>query len=251
MCLIASGGFAHFAEHVCWLMGYETLCYALYDQRDLVKAISERLIEIYTVVLERILQFDRVKIVWGSDDMGFKTGTLISPADLREFVLPGHKLMAEMAHAAGRPYLLHSCGKLTEIMDDLIDDVKIDAKHSFEDTIEPVTDANERYGRAHRHAGRHRRGFPLPLQRRSRSASACATRSSLHARRRLLPRHAATPSPTTSRWTTTWRCWTRGAGTPWAGERVAPLQGAWLLADGFLGFVRPPSGGQPAPQAVY
>ena len=26
--------------------------------------------------------------------MGFKTGTLISPADLREFVLPGHKLMA-------------------------------------------------------------------------------------------------------------------------------------------------------------
>jgi uroporphyrinogen decarboxylase len=93
-----------------------------------------------------MLQFDRVKIVWGSDDMGFRSGTLISPADLREFVLPGHKLMAEMSHAAGRPYLLHTCGNVSAIMEDLIEDVKIDAKHSFEDTIELVTDAKHKYG---------------------------------------------------------------------------------------------------------
>jgi len=146
MCVIGSGGFAHFAEHLTWLMGYETCCYALYDERDLVKAIADRLIEIYEVVIARFLQFDRVKIIWGSDDMGFKTGTLISPDDLREFVLPGHKLMAKMSHDAGRPYLLHACGQLTEIMEDLIEDVRIDARHSFEDTIEPVTDAYERYG---------------------------------------------------------------------------------------------------------
>jgi len=146
MCIIGSGGFAHFAEHLTWLMGYETLCYALYDQRDLVKAISDRLIETYEVALRRMLQFDRVKIIWGSDDMGFKTGTLISPDDLREFVLPGHRLMARMSHAAGRPYLLHACGQLTEIMEDLIEDVRIDGRHSFEDTIEPVTEAYERYG---------------------------------------------------------------------------------------------------------
>ena len=65
---------------------------------------------------------------------------------MREFVLPGHKLMAQMSHAAGRPYLLHSCGNLARIMDDLIDDVQIDAKHSFEDTIEDVTEAKARYG---------------------------------------------------------------------------------------------------------
>ena len=29
MCVIGSGGFAHFAEYLTWLMGYETLCYAL------------------------------------------------------------------------------------------------------------------------------------------------------------------------------------------------------------------------------
>ena len=78
--------------------------------------------------------------------MGFRTATLISPDDLREFVLPGHKLLAEMSHAAGRPYLLHSCGNLKEIYTDLIEDVKIDAKHSFEDTIEDVRDLKDTIG---------------------------------------------------------------------------------------------------------
>jgi uroporphyrinogen decarboxylase len=146
MCVIGSGGFAHFAEYLTWMMGYETLCYALYDQRDLVAAIADRLMDLFEVVLERMLEFERVKIIWGSDDMGFRSATLISPADLREFVFPGHKRMAEMSHAAGRPYLLHACGNLSEVMEDLIVDVGIDAKHSFEDTIESVIDAKQLYG---------------------------------------------------------------------------------------------------------
>jgi len=146
MCIVGSGGFAHFAEYLSWLMGYETFCYALFERRDLVAAISRRLIELYEVVVDRMLQFDRVKVIWGSDDMGFRGGTLVSPDDLREFVLPGHKAMAQAAHTAGRPYLLHSCGKLDAIMDDLLDDVKIDGKHSFEDTIGRVEDFKAKYG---------------------------------------------------------------------------------------------------------
>jgi uroporphyrinogen decarboxylase len=148
MCIVAGGGFAHFAEHLMWLMGYETFCLALFDQRDLVTAIAEKLTRMFETSLKRILEFDRVRIVWGSDDMGFKTGLLCSPADMREFVLPGHRLMAEMSHEAGLPYILHSCGKLDDIMDDLVSDIKIDAKHSFEDTIENVTDLKQNgYGR--------------------------------------------------------------------------------------------------------
>ena len=39
MCVLG-GLTGHFAENLSWLMGYETLCYALYDQRALVRAIS-------------------------------------------------------------------------------------------------------------------------------------------------------------------------------------------------------------------
>ena len=146
MCVIGSGGFAHFAEYLAWLMGYETLCYALYDQRDLVEAIAARLVEIYRVVVQRLAAYNRVHVIWGSDDMGFRSGTFISPQDLREFVLPGHKLMAEITHQAGKPYILHSCGKLDAIMEDLIDDVGIDGRHSFEDVIEPVSEAKRKWG---------------------------------------------------------------------------------------------------------
>ncbi|MHC4981911.1 MAG: uroporphyrinogen decarboxylase family protein [Planctomycetota bacterium] len=146
MCIIGMCG-GHFAEWLTWLMGYESLCYALYDQRDLVEAIAEKIRDICRRAARRILQFDRVKVMWGSDDMGFKTQPLISPDDAREFFLPGHKEMAAMAHAAGRPYIIHSCGNLYDIIDDLVDDVKIDGKHSFEDTIEDVREVKGTYGR--------------------------------------------------------------------------------------------------------
>ena len=145
MCMVG-GLTGSIYENLSWLMGSETLCYALYEQRDLVSAISHRLIELYTAEVEVLLQFDRVKVIWGSDDLGFKTGTLISPKDLREFVLPGHKALAKLAHDAGRPYIMHCCGNLTRIMDDLLDDVKIDGKHSFEDVIEDVRQDKVRYG---------------------------------------------------------------------------------------------------------
>jgi len=145
MCIVG-GLTAHFAELLSWLMGYETLCYALFDQRDLVKAIADKLMDLETRYVKRLLQFERVEIVWGSDDMGFRTGTLISPEDMREFVLPGHKAIAEMTHEAGRLYFLHSCGNLDAIWPDLLDEVKIDAKHSFEDVIESVIDHKRRLG---------------------------------------------------------------------------------------------------------
>lgn len=146
MCIIAQGNIGHFSEHITWLPGYETFCYMLYEQRDLLDAIARRLEDIFRVVVRRVLQFDRVKLVWGSDDMGFKTGLLMPPDDMRSLVLRGHQELAEMSHAAGRPYLLHSCGKLTDIYEDLIENVNIDAKHSFEDTIEDVRDVKRTYG---------------------------------------------------------------------------------------------------------
>jgi len=146
MCLVVFG-LGHFCEFLTWLPGYETLCYLLYDNRELVRAISDRLHEYFRVVTERMLRFERAAILFPSDDMGFKGATLISPDDMREFVLPGHKMTARLAHDAGRLCVLHSCGNLAGIIDDLIDDCGIDAKHSFEDTIEDVRDVKKTYGR--------------------------------------------------------------------------------------------------------
>jgi len=144
MAVIVHGG--HFCEYLAWLMGYETLCYALHDQRDLVQAIANKVLQLETAACKVALQFKRVHLFWGSDDMGFKTGLMLRPDDMRHFVLTGHKKLAAMTHAAGKVYLLHACGKRKEIIEDLIADVELDALHSWEDTIEPITDAKRNYG---------------------------------------------------------------------------------------------------------
>jgi uroporphyrinogen decarboxylase len=145
MCIIG-GHTAHFCEELTWLMGYETFCFALFQQPELVQAIADRLRKYYTEVIKRYFEFDRVKLIWASDDMGYKTGLLFSPEQMIKYVLSSHKIMARIAHDAGRPYLLHSCGNINDIMGYLINEVKIDAKHSFEDTIESICDAKRTWG---------------------------------------------------------------------------------------------------------
>ena len=137
---------AHILEMVTFLQGYETLCYNLYDRPDLVSAICQRVGEFYVRYTKVMCDFRCVAVIWGSDDMGFRTSTMVSPEFLREQILPWHRACAEAAHRAGKPYLLHACGDLEAIMEELIDSVGIDGKHSFEDTILPVTEAYRRYG---------------------------------------------------------------------------------------------------------
>ncbi len=142
--LVCHGGGIY--EHLAALFSYEGLCYALYDQPDLVRAVAERLGELMLRFYEHLVELDRVVAIFPGDDMGFRTATLIPPAALRAYTLPWHRRYAALAHAHDLPYLLHSCGNLTEIMDVLIDDVGIDAKHSFEDAIVPVWEMQARYG---------------------------------------------------------------------------------------------------------
>ena len=136
----------HIFEILSFLLGYETLCYMVVDQPDLVDAILEKVGAFYVDFTRVLADSARVAVIWGSDDLGFHSGTMMSPDFLRAKILPWHARIARIAHDKGKPYLLHSCGKLEEIMEDLIRDVGIDGKHSFEDSILPVTEAKKLYG---------------------------------------------------------------------------------------------------------
>lgn len=133
-------------EQVTWLMSYEGLCYALYDQPDLVDAMFRRVGELHVQAAEMLVQFDCVRLLFGGDDMGFKTSTMVPARVLIEKSFPWHARMARLAHERGKLYLLHACGNLTEVMPALIEQVRIDGRHSFEDAIEPVTEAKARWG---------------------------------------------------------------------------------------------------------
>ena len=70
---------------------------------------------------------------------------MLSTEQMRRYVFPWHKRIVETAHTAGRPIALHSCGNFESVADDIADDMRYDARHSYEDTILPVEEAYERY----------------------------------------------------------------------------------------------------------
>ena len=133
-------------ENAISLVGFDRLCLMLVDEPDLAKAVFDQIGERLDRYYEICAPNDTVGALIVNDDWGFKTQTMLSPTDMRKYIFPWHKKKVETIHAAGKPAILHSCGCLEKVMNDIIDDMKYDAKHSFEDAIEPVEEAYERWG---------------------------------------------------------------------------------------------------------
>ena len=133
-------------ENVTWLVGFDNLCYMLFEDPDLVQdifdAVGSRLARYY----ENAVKYNSVGFIASNDDWGYNTQTFLSLNDMRKYVFPWHKKIVEIAHNAGKPAILHSCGYMVDVMDDIINNMKYDGKHSFEDNILSVEKSYERWG---------------------------------------------------------------------------------------------------------
>jgi uroporphyrinogen decarboxylase len=125
-------------ENAIELVGYENLCFLSLINEELTKlvfdAIGSRLLKYYEIVSS----FESIGAVISNDDWGFKTQTMFAPEMLRTYVFPWHKKFVGAIHQNNKPAILHSCGNLSAVMEDVIDDMQFDGKHSFEDNISPV-----------------------------------------------------------------------------------------------------------------
>jgi uroporphyrinogen decarboxylase len=128
-----------------WMMGTVGMSYLIADEPELVGEVFRRIGATHLRACQALAQMDAVGALRQGDDLGFKTSTFLPPERLREWIIPIYRQMAALAHAAGKPFILHSCGNLAAVYEDLIAGAKIDAKHSFEDTILPVEDFQAQY----------------------------------------------------------------------------------------------------------
>jgi uroporphyrinogen decarboxylase len=130
------------------LVGYENLCYIAADDPDLYSELFARMGAVIRAIWERFLpEFGATFAVCRmGDDLGFRSATLLAPQDIRRLLVPQYRAIVDLVHAYGKPFLLHSCGNIFAVMDDLIDTAGIDAKHSNEDAIAPFSVWLERYG---------------------------------------------------------------------------------------------------------
>ena len=132
-------------ENVIALTGFDNLCYMLADDpelcRDIFDGVGSRLVKYY----ERCIPHPAAGILMSNDDWGFKTQTMLSTKHMREYVFPWHKRIADVARRYNKPVVLHSCGNFSEVMEDIIEDMGYNGKHSYEDVIMPVEEVYDAY----------------------------------------------------------------------------------------------------------
>jgi len=130
------------------LVGYEELSYISIDDpelyADLFKAVGGVALEIWSQLLKEY--GDIFCVCRFGDDLGFNTSTLLPPKDISKHVIPQYAKIIELVHSYKKPFLLHSCGKIFDVMDEIIKVAKIDAKHSNEDSIALFPYWVEKYG---------------------------------------------------------------------------------------------------------
>lgn len=129
------------------VMGYEAMCMALYDNPDLVQAVFDKIGALTVAIAETACDHPSYGALYVVDDLGFKTSLLLDPESIRRLVLPWHKRLVDVLHDHGKLCILHSCGNMYPLMNAFIEEVCIDAKHSFEDNVLPVTEVKKIYGR--------------------------------------------------------------------------------------------------------
>lgn len=141
----AGNGIFECAEEI---IGYENLCYILGDDPELFADIFKKIGETNYEIWNRLLtEFADVFCVCRfGDDMGFKSAPLLPPDVIKENIIPEYSKIISLIHSFDKPFLLHSCGQIFDVMDDLISIAGIDAKHSNEDAIAPFPVWVEKYG---------------------------------------------------------------------------------------------------------
>ena len=145
----------------CWLLtGFEQFSYMLYDQPDVIKALFDHIGSLQCAVIRRLVKLDKLFAIWNCCDMGYTEGLMISPKHMRKYLFPWLEEMISIAHAAGKPFLLHSDGRLYDILEDLLA-MGIDALNPIEPKGMDINDLKARYGRRLTLIGNIDMGFTL------------------------------------------------------------------------------------------
>jgi len=109
-----------FSERMQGIVGIEKFYTSLVSDKDNIQKLGGRLFEIATEIVEN-LGWLGVDGVLFNDDYGHQQGLLMSPKTWREIFKPWYKTLFEKVHEFDMDVIFHSCGKINEIMDDLIE----------------------------------------------------------------------------------------------------------------------------------
>ncbi len=88
LCLRGPGGVL---ENTIAILGYDNLCYLLYDDPELVKAVVDGIGSTLLKYYQRMAGHSAIGFLCSNDDWGFNTQTFLSTEAMRQYIFPWHK----------------------------------------------------------------------------------------------------------------------------------------------------------------
>ena len=106
-------------ERAWTLRGMANLLMDFHDHPQFVRQLLEAIADYNIAQIRQALQYD-IDAVYFGDDWGQQRGLQMGPGLWRQFLLPELARMYGVVRASGKFVMIHSCGDVDELFDDLI-----------------------------------------------------------------------------------------------------------------------------------
>jgi uroporphyrinogen decarboxylase len=139
-------------ERAWTLRGMQNLMVDFYDHPGFVRDLLRTIADYNIAQVQEALKYDIDAIYFG-DDWGQQRGLQMGPVLWREFIYPELERMYGAVRQAGRYVMIHSCGDVDELFDDLIA-AGLNCFNPFQPEVMDVATLMQRYrGRLAFHGG--------------------------------------------------------------------------------------------------
>ena len=131
-------------ERAWTLAGMENILMAFLADKKFVEGFLDRITEWNLHMIDNICTFD-IDAIWFGDDWGQQRSLIMGPELWREFFKPRIRTLFQRVKSHGKYVFLHSCGKVDELFDDLIE-CGLDLFNPFQPEVTDVFQLKQQYG---------------------------------------------------------------------------------------------------------
>ena len=118
--LVVPSAYCGIYERGYCLMGFLEFMTAIAETPRVIHELLDKITDYKVQLAHKVVEMG-FKVAHHGDDLGTQSGPLFSHKMFHEFLLPRLKRMWQPFNDAGIPIMMHSCGRITEFLPDLID----------------------------------------------------------------------------------------------------------------------------------
>lgn len=106
-------------ERLHILMGFENALCALLTETEAVEEFFDAMVDYKMKLIQKLHEYYNPDVITFHDDWGTQRSLFFSPVLWRKLIKPRMKKIIDCAHSYGIGFIMHSCGKIDDIMMDI------------------------------------------------------------------------------------------------------------------------------------